>query len=199
MKWNLLLILLLFISGFGCTSKDSFTIIEKEEFSSRILSEDLKEILPKLIKLQNLTFDKKWTRGNYNPNHLFTRILTTEKFVYLNLTFNDCGFNGFYPFQEKMGEHTIDFFIDSKSLKPERYFDLKELNQVSGVGPQICEDWYFVKAKFELFQGKLKLTKVSTFFDNSYSEETFYDKSDSAFLHKIEVLNVEPEPEHEFQ
>ena len=179
---------------FGCNSKEKSISGKEEPQTSRILNQELKNILPELIQLQNQTFDKETTNGNYNPKHLYARILTTENFVYLNLTFNDCGFNGFYPFQEKMGNHTIDFRIDSKSFQPERYFDLKKLNQVPEVGSQICEDWYFLKAKFQIFNGKLKLTKISTFFDNSYSEDKFYDKEDSAFLHKVEVLIFEPEP-----
>lgn len=179
------------ITMVSCISKNDLETEEK----SRILNKELREILPELIQLQNRTFVKDWTHGNYSPNHLFARILTTERFVYLNLTFNDCGFNGFYSFQEKIREHTIDFLIDSKSLNPERYFDLKELNESPGAGPQICEDWFFIKAKFELIEGKLKLVKVSSFFDNTYSEDKFYDKQDSAFLHKVEVLMVEPEPE----
>ena len=179
---------------FGCNSKEKSISENEEARTSRILNQELKNILPELIQLQNQTFDEETINGNYDPKHLYARILTTENFVYLNLTFNDCGFNGFYPFQEKMGNHTIDFRIDSKSFQPERYFDLKKLNQIPEVGPQICDDWYYLKAKFQVFNGKLKLTKISTFFDNSHSEDKFYDKQDSVFLHKIEVFLVEPEP-----
>src|SRR5690606_23166330 len=132
---------------FGCNSKEK-SISEKEEpQTSRILNQELKNILPELIQLQNQTFDKETTNGNYDPKHLYARVLTTENFVYLNLTFNDCGFNGFYAFQEKIGNHTIDFFVDSKSSEPERYFDLRNLTKTQDVEVQICEDWYFVKAK----------------------------------------------------
>jgi|GEM_PF-1550899 len=187
----LFLFAILFLS---CQSKENSVSEKEEPKTSRILNQELKNILPELIQLQNQIFDKETTNGNYDPKHLYARILTAENFFYLNLTFNDCGFNGFYPFQEKMGNHKIDFFVDSKSFQPERYFDLRNLTQIQDSDVEICEDWYFLKAKFQLINGKLKLTKISTFFDNSYSEKSFYDKQDSAFLHKIEVLMVEPEP-----
>jgi len=192
--YSLFIFSILFLS---CNSKENSISGKEKPQTSRILNKELKNTLPELIQLQNQTFDEEWTRGNFGPCHLYARVLTTENFIYLNLTFNDCGFNGFYPFQEKMGNHIIDFFVDSKSFEPERYFDLQNLTKTQDVGVQICEDWYFLKAKFQVFNGKLKLTKISTFFDNSYSEDKFYDKEDSAFLHKVEVLMVEPEPNPE--
>ena len=181
---------ILFLS---CLSNEKANSEKEEKPISRILNQELMEILPELINIQNKTFDDEITNRNYDNKHLFARFLTTENYVYLNLTFIDCGFTGFYPFQEKLGKHTLDVLIDSKGYKPERYFDLENLNKIPDPGPQICDDWYFVKAKFELIEDKLTLIKISTFFDNDYSDD-FYEKSDSAYLHKIEVLMVEPEP-----
>lgn len=179
---------------FGCNSKEK-SISGKEELqTSRILNQELKEILPALIRIQNQTFENERTHRNYDKNHLYARFLTTENFVYLNLTFIDCNYFSYYAFDEKIGSNTIRFMIDSASHEPDRLFDLKDIKPIPETGPEICHDWYFVAAKFKLIENKLTLIKISTFFDNDYADD-FYDKSDSVFLNQNEFMLVEPVPQ----
>jgi len=167
---------------------------EEEKTASRILSEELKEILPELIKIQNITLKESMQKRGFDSSALYSEVIATENFLYLSLSSMDCEFRPHTSFVEKFNSHTVKFMVDTASYKSERYFDLKGLNKIPAVETQICDDWYFIRAKFELFNGKLKLTKISTFFDNTYSDETFYDKRDSAYLYQKGVLMIEPEP-----
>jgi hypothetical protein len=190
--------ILFLICGFiflSCHSKEKSIPENKEKSTSRILNQELKEILPALIQIQNQTFDNERINRNYDKDHLYARFLTTENFIYLNLTFNDCGYNEYYSFTEFINQKMIEFRVDSISYQPERFFDLKNLKINLAVGPDICEDWYFVAAKFKLIDNKLTLIKISTFFDNDYAND-FYDKSDSVFLNQNEFMLIEPEPDH---
>lgn len=177
-------------------SCNSFIKNEKQlgDNTSRILNQDLKENLSYLIQLRKLTGTGLDRDNNATP---YIQVLTTKEFLYAHISIMDCINSSFYPFEQKLGEIDHQIFVDENSFEPERYFDLKDLKIVSRSWEDvmICEDWYWLKAKYKRMGNKLKLEKVSTILDNDYSDDSFYDKSDSAFLHKLEVLMVEPEPE----
>lgn len=177
----------------NCNSNEA-SAKKEDKTASRILSKELKEIIPELIKFQNKTLKESIEKREFDGSVLFSELITTERFLYLRLSSMDCEFRPHTSFVEKFNSHTVKFMVDTASYKSERYFNLKGLNKIPVVETQICDDWYFIQAKFELFNGKLKLTKVSTFFDNTYSDETFYDKQDSAYLYQKGVLMIESEP-----
>lgn len=195
MKKLLILFGFIFLCGLNlnCNSNE-VSAKEEEKTASRILSDELKEILPELIKIQNITLKESMQKRGFDGSVLYSEVITTEKFLYLSLSSMDCEFRPHTSFVEKFNSHTVKFMLDTASYKSERYFNLKGLNKIPVNEIQICDDWYFIMAKFELFNGKLKLTKISTFFDNTYSDETFYDKRDSAYLYQKEILMTEPEP-----
>lgn len=131
-----------------------------------------------------------------HQREIYVHILTTENFFYIHTSVMDCVNSSFYRFSEKLGEKNYSIWVDKRSANPERYFDLKNVQLIEKNDEiLICEDWYWLKAKFIRSNSDLKLTKISSFYDNSYSDETFYDKEDSAFLQKIEVKMVIPESE----
>ncbi|MDD3458647.1 MAG: hypothetical protein PHO74_04165 [Weeksellaceae bacterium] len=190
---NLILYILLIFLLFQCQSKPD---VVEEISPKRIHNSTLINTLPELVKLRNETIEDR----EFNKGSSYIYILTTENHVYAHTSVMDCVDASFYSFSENIDNKNYEIWVDERSIRSERYFDLKDAKWIERDNEvQICDDWYWVKAKFELFREKLKLTKVSTFFDNTYSEETFYDKSDSAFLHEIEFLNIEPEPVPEFQ
>lgn len=168
---------------FGCNSTNKKEIITVKEAKSKIINDELKEILPSLIQLQNLTFD--------NEGRLCIGVITTKEFVYLYLNSTGCA----PSFTEKIGNYTVDFLIVPESINPARYFDFKPKkndsdpkNHVVGCGVQP-----FLAVKFKRIDDDLKLEKISTFYDNSHFE-TFYDKSDSTFLNETGIIISEPEP-----
>src|SRR5690606_3938029 len=189
---NIFLYILLIFLLLQCQNKP---YAEKEISPKRIHNSTLINTLPELVKLRNETIEDR----EFNQGSLYIYILTTENHVYVHTSVMDCVEASFYSISENIENKNYEIWVDERSIRPERYFDLKDAKLIERDNEaQICDDWYWVKAKFELFRGKLKLTKVSTFFDNTYSEDKFYDKSDSAFLHKIEILNIEPEPVPKF-
>lgn len=196
MKKLLILFGFIFLCGLNLTcNSNEVSAKEEEKTTSRILSEELKEILPELIKIQNITLKESMQKRGFDDSVLYSEVITTENFLYLSLSSMDCEFRPHTSFVEKFNSHTVKFMVDTASYKSERYFDLKGLNKIPVDEIQICDDWSFIQAKFELFRGKLKLTKISSFFDNTFSDETFYDKQDSTYLYQKGVLMIEPEPE----
>lgn len=188
--------ILFFSLSFIIISCNSFIKNEKqlEDNPSRILNQDLKETLPYLIQLRKST-GKGFDRDNTaNP---YIQILSTKEFLYVHISTMDCVNTSFYPFAEKLGKTSHPIFVDENSFEPERYFNLKDLkiDLRSQDDFMICHDWYWLKAKYKRIGNKLKLERISTILDNGYSTSSFYDKSDMAFLNKIEVLMVEPKPE----
>lgn len=194
MKKLLILFGFIFLCGLNLNCHSNEVSAKEEKTASRILNKELKEILPELIEIQNKTLKESMQNRGFDGSVLFSELITTENFLYLRLSSMNCEFRPHISFVEKFNSHTVKFMVDKASFKSERYFNLKGLNKIPADEIQICDDWYFIQAKFELFNGKLKLTKISTFFDNTYSDETFYDKRDSAYLYQKEVLLVEPEP-----
>ncbi|MET3731341.1 hypothetical protein [Moheibacter stercoris] len=160
---------------------------------NRILSKEIRETLPHLIELRNSTIED---RSSFQNGDLFSNFLVTENHIYLHTTMMDCVNRSFYEFTEKIEEENFTIWVDAESVQPERFFDLKNLKLVERSDEyMICKDWYWLKAKYKRIGTELKLEKISTILDNNYSATSFYDKQDSAFLHKVEVLMVEPEPE----
>ncbi len=192
--------LLIFISALliiGCISKE-FSIQQKEEkLNSRILNNELKESLSHLIELRkNVHLEER--RGQFTHSSPFVQILTTKEFAYVHISVMDCLDTSFYSFEENLDGKNYQILVDANSIKPERYFDLKDLEVVPRKmeDGMLCHDWYWVKARYKRIGNKLKLEKASTFFDNLHSEN-FYDKEDSAFLYQSKILIAEPEPEPE--
>lgn len=178
-----------FLLLFQCQSSSDEKV--KVESNNRILNTELRKYIPYLVELRNQTIED---RANH-PGELHVHILTTENFLYVHTSVMDCVNSSFYSFSEKIGEKNYSIWVDKRSIRPDRYFDLKDAQLIERKDEAlICDDWYWVKAKFSQVKSDLKLTKISSFYDNSYSEEDFYDKEDSAFLFKIEVLMVELEP-----
>lgn len=159
-----------------------------EEALSRILNQSLKEDLPSFIQLRE-SLSKEM--DNKPLSNALIHFLITEEFIYFHISSMDCFEGPFYQFKEN--NHFI--LIDSRSYQPERYFYLNNLEIIERAfdDVQICEDWFWLKGKYINIDNKLKLEKISTFFDNTYSE-TFYDKKDSAYLYKEGILMLEPEP-----
>lgn len=191
MKLNLIFLILLLII-LSCENKQQ-EITPKHETKSRIKNEDLKNIIPHLLNIHQLTFKDNPYYKNTSHNPIFVKFLSTEHHLYAHLSWMDCSYTSLYSFVEEIDSNDIRIFVEQKSYKPERYFDLNDLEMFPEKGPQICEDWYFIACKFQHYKGKFILEKVSTFFDNSY-EHNFFDKSDSAFLNEIGILISEPEP-----
>lgn len=172
-----------FLLLFQCQSSSDEKV--KVESNNRILNTELRKYIPYLVELRNQTIED---RANH-PGELHVHILTTENFLYAHTSVMDCVNFSFYSFSEKIGDKNYSIWVDERSIRPDRYFDLKDVQLIERKEEAlICDDWYWVKAKFSQMNSDLKLTKISSFYDNSYSEEDFYDKEDSAFLFKIEVL-----------
>jgi hypothetical protein len=189
MKINWIILLIGFVL-LQCQSSND----EKDEVEQkyRILNSKLRNIIPQLVELRNQTIDDRM----HHSGELYVYILTSENFVYVHTSVMDCVNSSFYRFSEKMGEKNYSIWVDKRSVNPDRYFDLKDAQLIERKeGALICHYWYWLKSKFSLVNSDLKLTKVSSFYDDSYSDEDFYEKEDSAFYKKIEVLMVEPEPE----
>lgn len=174
----------------NCESKELSNqhLTVKEETLSRILNQSLKEDLPSFIQLRE-SLSKEI--DNKPLSNALIHFLITEEFIYFHISSMDCFEGSFYQFKEN--NHFI--LIDSRSYQPERYFYLNNLEIIERAfdDVQICEDWFWLKGKYINIDNKLKLEKISTFFDNTYSE-TFYDKKDSAYLYKEGILMLEPEP-----
>ena len=110
----------------------------------------------------------------------------------------NCKTGEYYFFEENFDGCLIPMYINAVSHEPKRYFDLKDAKLVERDNEvQICDDWYWLKAKYKVVNNELRLIKISSFYDNSYSRKSFYDREDSIFLHQTEVLMVEPSPEPE--
>lgn len=125
-------------------------------------------------------------RSSFQKGDLFSYFLITENHIYLHTSQIDCVNRSFYAFTEKIGNLNFTIWVDSESVQSERYFDLKDLKVVvRSQEPMICDDWYWLKARFDVLGSDLKLGKVSSFYDNSYSEESFYAKEDSVFCGKL--------------
>ena len=189
---NLILYTLLIFHLLQCQSNSD---AKKEISPTRIIDSTLINTLPELVKLRNETIEDR----EFNKGSLYTYVLTTENHVYVHTSVMDCLDASFFSISENIENKNYEIWIDERSIRPDRYFDLKDAQLIERKDEAlICDDWYWVKAKFSQVKSDLKLTKISSFYDNSYSEEDFYDKEDSIFLHQIEVLMVEPEPVPEF-
>src|SRR5690606_11313453 len=176
---------------FGCNSKEKSISEKEEEPTSRILNQELKEILPELIAVQNQIYK------NNSHQNLNISFLSTENYFYTYITELDCErFSSNYLFEEKINNYDVRFYVNSKSYKPERFFDLKKVNVIPGIEipTMICDDFYFITAKFLIGKNQLKLESINTIYNN---ELEFYDKSDSLFLRKNKILVEEPLPPEE--
>lgn len=192
MKFKLIF---LFIGFILIQCQPSSDVKAEFEVKNRILNTELRKYIPQLVELRNQTIED---RANH-PDELHVHILTTENHVYVHTSVMDCVDASFYSFSENIESKNYEIWVDERSIRPERYFDLKDAKLIERDNEvQICHDWYWLKAKFSQVNSDLKLTKISSFYDNTYLEEDFYDKEDSAFFYKIEVLMVEPEPVPEF-
>lgn len=101
---------------------------EEEKTTSQILSEELKEILPELIKIQNITLKESMQKRGFDGSVLYSEVITTEKFLYLRLSSMNCEFRPYISFVEKFNSHTVKFMVDTASYKSERYFfEFKEI------------------------------------------------------------------------
>lgn len=188
---NLILYTLLIFLLLQCQSKP---YAEKEISPKRIHNSTLINTLPELVKLRNETIEDR----EFNKGSLYTYVLTTENHVYVHTSVMDCLDASFFSISENIENKNYEIWIDERSIRPDRYFDLKDAQLIERKDEAlICDDWYWVKAKFSQVKSDLKLTKISSFYDNSYSRKSFYDKEDSIFLHQTEVLMVEPSPEPE--
>lgn len=162
----------------------------KEEFksSTRILNDVLKTYLIQLIELQQTTFDEK-------SDVFYAYITPTEKAVYVKVTTMDCGDgNSFYRFVEKIDKQTVHFTV-AETSETKNFLDLNGLTLEHSAHDDapICEDWYWVMAKLNRYEGKLRLEKLVTFYDNDY-ETHFYDPSDSLLMQQLNLFESEPEP-----
>lgn len=167
-------------------------VINVEEGRDRILNTELRNFIPQFVELRNQTIDDRM----HHSGGLYVYILTSENLVYVHTSVMDCVNSSFYRFSEKIGDKNYSIWVDKRSVNPDRYFDLKDAQLIERKEEAlICHDWYWMKAKFSLTNSSLKLTKVSSFYDNSYSSVNFYEKEDSIFLNKIGYLIQEPEPE----
>ena len=191
----IVLILFFSILFLSCQTIEKANSEKKEIPTSRILNEELKETIPQLIQLRKQT-GKGFDRGHYSDSNPYIHLTTTKEFVYIHISIMDCISTPFYQFVDNFGETEYSVLVDANSFEPERYLNLKELIVVPREFDDVmfCHDWYWLKVKYKRAGSKLKLEKISTFFDNSY-EETFYDKSDSTFLYKQGILIAEPGPE----
>ncbi|MGB6084462.1 hypothetical protein [Moheibacter sp.] len=188
---NIFLYILLIFLLLQCQSKP---YAEKEISPKRIHNSTLINTLPELVKLRNETIEDR----EFNKGSLYIYVLTTENHVYVHTSVMDCVEASFYSISENIENKNYEIWVDARSIRPERYFDLKDAKLIERDNEaQICDDWYWVKGKYKVVNDELKLIKISSFYDNSYSRKSFYDKEDSIFLHQTEVLMVEPSPEPE--
>src|SRR5690606_30029214 len=188
---NLILYTLLIFLLLQCQSKP---YAEKEISPKRIHNSTLINTLPELVKLRNETIEDR----EFNKGFLYIYVLTTENHVYVHTSVMDCVEASFYSISENIENKNYEIWVDARSIRAERYFDLKDAKLVERDNEvQICDDWYWLKAKYKVVNNELRLIKISSFYDNSYSRKSFYDKEDSIFLHQTEVLMVEPSPEPE--
>lgn len=181
------IILLYGLIFLNCNSKEK-TISEKEENpTSRILNQDLKEFLPILIQIHNQTYQ------NISHHDLNFRFLISENFLYAFVSKIDCEkFSSVYTFDEKIGNYETRFYVYENSFESERYFDLKNLHALQNEFKAIiCDDFYYLNAKFRKANGELKLEKINTIYTN---DNEFLDQSDLIFLKEIGFIIEEPEP-----
>lgn len=187
MKINsfLFLFVILFLS---CNSKEK-SISEKEEpQTSRILNQELKNILPELIQLQNQMFKSE------RQQHLNVSFVSTENYLYTHISDIDCeDYIPQYVFDEKLNSNDIRIYVSVDGFKPEEYFDLKGVEILPALKEPtiICDDFNFLFARFVRRNEGLKLESINTSYSNAFN---FYAKEDSVFLQKIGILIEEPEP-----
>lgn len=184
MKSEIFCLVLMFLCV-GCFSSKS-SIQQDSRFKSAELKQEISYLIP-LLK-----------RSQTSPDEISIRILITPEFIYPQILSMNCKTGEYYFFEENFDGCLIPMYINAVSHEPKRYFDLKDAKLIERDNEaQICDDWYWVKGKYKVVNDELKLIKISSFYDNSYSRKSFYDKEDSIFLHQTEVLMVEPSPEPE--
>lgn len=151
------------------------------ENPSRIINNELKEILPELIKLQEKTYKED------RLNDLNISFLTTENHVYVHVSKLDCEkYLPYYFFDEKMDSNFVRLYIFSDSFQPERYFDLTNLTkQTEQFQFTICDDFYFLSARLLVVGENLRFEEINTMYDN---QEKYYADEDYSFLKKINYL-----------
>ena len=183
----IVLILFFSILFLSCLSNEKANSEKEEKPISRILNEDLKGFLPILIQIHNQTYQ------NIPHHDLNFRFVISENFLYAFVSKIDCEkFSSVYTFEEKIGNYETRFYVYENSFESERYFDLKNLHALQNEFKAIiCDDFYYLNAKFRKANGELKLEKINTIYTN---DNEFLDQSDLIFLKEIGFMIEEPEP-----
>lgn len=177
---------------FGCKQKELHPKQKavSEETSKVILNKTFKKFLPEFIKLRNISLvNSKRDTSIYN---LYASIIVTENHLYFHLSDMNCNRDSHYIFNETFEGREVHFMVNSKSEKPWRLFDLEKTKLVQMISDeaQICEDWYFLAAKFRLDNNQLTLERISSFYDNSFQDD-FYETGEIQGEESLSGSNVD--------
>lgn len=198
MKSTYYILLIVLSSLFlGCNSKKSedqndSVVKENPEF---ILNEKFKNSLAQLISIREYSLINE--RGH--SKLLYLSAGTTKEHLYLYLSNVNCDTPGsFFYFTERIGDTSIEFLLNVESIEPERFFDLRQANQIKNEfeSDMLCHDWYYLLAKYKILNGDLILERTSGFLDETI-ENGFYAKEDLEYLIQSGYIfdPEEPEPE----
>lgn len=164
-----------------CNSKKSedqndSVVKEHPEF---ILNQNFKNSLAQLISIREYSLIND--RGH--SKLLFLRAITTKEHLYLHLSKMNCKTpESFFSFTERIDDTSIEFLLDVESIEPERFFDLRQAKQIKNESEYgICDDWYYLLAKYKILNGNLILERTSGFLDETI-ENGFYAKEDLEYL-----------------
>lgn len=180
----------------GCNSKKSenqshSVVKENPEF---ILNQNFKNSLAQLISIREYSLINE--RGH--SKLLYLSAGTTKEHLYLRLSNMNCETpESFFSFTERIGDTSIGFLLNVESIEPERFFDLRQAKQIKDeLEYGICDDWYYLLAKYKILNGDLILERTSGFLDETI-ENGFYAKEDLEYLIQSGYIfdPEEPEPE----
>lgn len=182
--FNYILIIIFSFSNFECGN----TYVPDSNDFTRIKSETLKEQIIELIPMLK--------RDERHPNDISIRVLISKNNIYLDVLAMDCDVGEYYKFYEGFNSEFIPVYIDKKSYKPERFFDLKDLSVISNKFEDTdyyCDDYFFVQSRIKAQKNNFIIEKIITS-ENYDPKDRIFTEEDIKFLNGM-VRVVIPEPE----
>jgi hypothetical protein len=127
-----------------------------------------------------------------HPENFSATFFTTENHIYVTLMNINCAVPPYYQFQQKIDSILLPIYINGNSVKPERFFDLSDLN-VTKLQDDFfyCDDYYAVNARLDVKQNKIQLEKMIK--PDDKFDSTYIAEQDSIHF-KFKVKMIEPKP-----
>lgn len=175
MKIIKILIIGLFL--FGCNSS-----LSSQSNHSRFKNTEFISVLDSMMQ--------KFPYKEGKSKKFTTIFLMTENHIYISMLDIDCSVPNLYHFQEKVNSIELPIYIQKVSTKPERFFDLSNLEITKDSIGYSCDDYFSVIARLDVKNDKVYLAKLRRMGDEGGDD--FVAEEDSMYV-QTRVRILEPE------